>query len=87
MTKRISVTVKSIEGYCAAGHKPGDTTIIGGEEGLATNGYICPTALHSMYPMIYALKHGAVIDGGTSLDVCCPDAANPAVFEVKALED
>ena len=84
MTRRVSVTVKSVKGYCAAGHKPGDRAIVGGTEGLVVDGYICPTALYSMYPMIYALKHGATIGGKTSLDVACPDAENLAIFEITA---
>ncbi len=87
MTKKICVTVSSVKGFCAAGHKPGDRTTIGGPDGLSIDGYICPTAMHSLYPLIYGFKHGAVVNGGTSLKWSCPDAANAVVFEVVASDD
>ncbi len=84
MTKRLAATMNSVKGYCAAEHKPGDRTSIGGSDGLSIDGYICPTA---MYPMLCALKHGTTIADGSCLEVFRQVAANVATFQVKSLEN
>ena len=83
--KRISsvvVKVKSQEGSCGMGHKPGDLTTIT-QEGV--DGKICIHALYSMLPAVFAMMYGArfpwLVDPDTKTHAC-PDAYNPVVFEI-----
>ena len=89
--RKITVTVKDIRGICGAGLKPGDKFVIEGSNLiLKESDKVCPTALVSIYPMIFAMKFG--VDpkflGGEYAQ--CLDPGPPytcggtVIFEIKA---
>ena len=80
--KHIEVKVASIKGTCGAGHKVGDVVRVT-ENGV--EGKICIHALYSMLPAVFAMMYGAKFPWLSNPDKkthACPDAANPAVFEI-----
>jgi uncharacterized repeat protein (TIGR04076 family) len=78
----IVIDVKDQQGTCAAGHRIGDRIII---ENVKERGHICPTALHTLYPYIYAMKYGAEFPWAKDdkIRIACPDLENPVVFELR----
>jgi len=82
--KEVLVTIVSQKGSCGHGHAVGQSWSCGGK----TPGGICASAYGAMYPTIRALSAGgsfpwAAPDG--SLDVACPDGANPIIFRLKVV--
>ena len=87
VTPTIRVTVTSIleagEGPC--GYRPGDSWDI---EDLRAPAGLCTWAISAMAPFLAALRFGGAMPWETDPDravVCCPDAANPVVFELRRL--
>ena len=84
---KIEVTVKEIKGDCDM-HKVGDKIEIIGDE--VVKGRICTTAMHAIYPFIFAIQDG--VSGFPWLeedDICtayCPDPYGLALFEMKRIK-
>jgi uncharacterized repeat protein (TIGR04076 family) len=81
--KDVLVTVVSQEGSCGHGHTVGQIFRCGGK----TPAGMCAAAYAAIYPTIRALSAGgsfswAAADG--SLDLACPDGANPVLFRLRA---
>ena len=85
---RVKVTVKEVNGYCRAGHRPGDEVIFGDNE---IEGKICFDAMCSFISKVYARRYGASLPWLQEEDApalhACPDAANPVVFEIRRLPE
>ncbi len=80
--KDVMVTVVSQKGTCGHGHTVGQTFRCGGK----TPDGLCASAYVAIYPTIRALAAGgtfpwAAADG--SLELACPDGANPVIFRLK----
>ena len=83
----VAIKVISQKGTCEAGHKVGDEWIIKGDEGKTPQG-ICLSAFSSLDALAQALMYGASFPWASEPDVitlACPDANNPAVFELRRL--
>lgn len=79
----VLVTVVSQKGHCGHGHKTGDTFVCGGK----TPAGMCASAFVTLYPSIRALSAGGRFDWAAedgSVDLACPDGANPVIFRLKA---
>ena len=84
---RIEVTVKSQKGKCWYGHEPGEKIVF---NGVSVKGDLCYSAMNTLWPIIFAMHHGAVFPWGNPEDViveACPDGANPVEFEVRRIKD
>lgn len=82
--KDVTIEVVSQKGHCAHGHKVGDVFVCDGK----TPAGMCASAFAVVYPTVRALAAGGTFpwanqDG--SVDLACPDFANPIVFRVKAV--
>lgn len=72
---RLTVTESRCRGGC---HKAGDTFVVGD---------LCPPLCHELwnqlYPMLYALQNGALLDYGAhkaaAFDIQCPDGGRVKV--------
>lgn len=86
----IEVEIIQAEGFCAAGHKLGDTFTIQGEtEQLHCDG-MCIHALGSMLPKLVAMRYGANLPWLKDPNIAthlCPDASAPHVFELRRITD
>jgi uncharacterized repeat protein (TIGR04076 family) len=83
--KKVKVTVVSQQGHCAYGHAVGHEWICDS----LTPGGMCASAYIAIYPTIRALAAGGTFpwankDG--SLDLACPDHANPLVLRLAAID-
>ncbi len=83
--KEVLVEVISQRGECGAGHHVGERFVCGGK----TPAGICAAAYNALYPTVRALAAGGSFpwanpDG--SVDLACPDGANPVVFRLKVSE-
>ena len=73
---------------CMFGHNIGDEIIF---DGTKIQGDICPMALASLYPRIYAIMCGARFPygrgehGSTFNKTMCPDNANPVFFKIETI--
>jgi uncharacterized repeat protein (TIGR04076 family) len=80
----IVATVISQKGTCSAGHKVGDTFIIG----QTTPPGICSWAFNAIFPFAQVLQFGGSFpwekDPGKAT-LACPDADNPVVWEVRRI--
>jgi len=90
MADRYSVKIKvlSQEGVCAAKHRVGDEWVVTRH----TPDGFCLFAYSAIEPDIRTLMFGGRYPWSKDPDVyvgCCPDAANPVVFELRrvAMED
>ncbi len=84
MADRYSVKIKVIsqKGHCAAGHKVGDEYVIT----RFTPAGLCLFAYSAIEPEVRTLMFGGRYPWSEDPDVyvgCCPDAANPVVFELR----
>jgi len=80
----IEVTVKSVKGKCAFGHKIGDKIYFG----KTIEGNICYSALMVLLPKVYAMRYGTEFPWAKDKDVilnACPDYKNPVVFEIRRI--
>ena len=85
----IEVTVTGQKGKCFFGHKPGDKLVF---DGRSLKGEICPHALNSIWPTIFAWHNSAVYewqpgDKDVLEDFACPDHANPVLFEIRRIKE
>jgi uncharacterized repeat protein (TIGR04076 family) len=83
---KVSIRVKSIAGECQAGHKIGEEIIV---ENVNLSGYLCPHALHSLWPFVMTLQMRGKFpwgDGHSTL-IACPDGENLVVFEVSRIRE
>ncbi len=79
----VEVTVKKIKGKCSFGHKVGDKIVF---DGLGVKGNICPSALATMFSIVYAFMWGAEFPWDKNRDITtvpCVDDENQVVFELK----
>lgn len=83
---RVKATVKEVDGYCRAGHRPGDEVIFDDNE---VHGKICFDAMCSFISKVYARRYAANLPWLDTEDEpalhACPDAANLVVFEIRRL--
>ena len=80
----VVVKVISQKGTCAAGHKVGDQWVLGDK----TVEGICLSAFSSLSPDLRVLEFSGTLPWESDPDtatVACPDAENPAVFELRRL--
>jgi uncharacterized repeat protein (TIGR04076 family) len=81
----IRVKVISQKGRCSVGHKVGDEWLTNGK----TPEGICLNAFGMLLPNVRTLMFGGSFPWEADKDVttiCCPDAANPVVFEVRRIK-
>ena len=80
-TPKVSLEIVSQKGKCVYGHEVGQRFDVSG----ATPAGLCPSAFHSAYPSIFALKVGGQLpwerEEGTA-HIACPDADNPVVMKM-----
>ena len=84
-TYEVVVKVLSQEGTCGAEHKVGDQWAIG----TKTPEGICLSSFNTLFPSLRVLRFGGSFPWETNSDVttaACPDAQNPAVFELTRLQ-
>jgi len=78
---KMTLEIVSQKGVCGAGHTVGQKFDL--TEGVPAG--ICPSALHSAYTYVFALRWGADFpwekEKGTAV-IACPDAANPVVMKI-----
>lgn len=81
----VKVTVKSIKGKCSLGHQVGDEYIF--EGGLAPGG-LCTEGMLTVIPAARTLMFGGTHfweKDKDAISVCCPDAENLVVFEIRRI--
>ena len=74
--------VISQKGSCEAGHKVGDTFVIGQQTPLN----LCSWAFQSLFPFAEVLQFGGSFPWESDRNkttVACPDPENPVVFELR----
>ena len=79
----VEATVKKIKGKCSHGYKVGDKIIF---DGLHIKGRVCPSALATIVPTIYAFMWRAEFPWDEDRDVTdvpCVDSKNQVVFELR----
>lgn len=82
----IKVTVKSIKGKCALGHKVGEEFLFKG--GIAPGG-LCTEGMLTVIPAARTLMFGGTHfweEDPDAISVCCPDAKNLVVFEIRRVK-
>ena len=89
MSRQARLTVKSVAGYCSAGHKVGETFItdgvtIRGEQGQG----ICIFAVPSFTPYIAAFcRETPESDWINQLsELQCPDSSNTVKFSIERID-
>lgn len=91
MYKKARLTVKSVGGYCSAGHKVGDSFVTDGVSIQAENGdgRICLFAIPSLTayitPYCRTTPEGDWINNLSQLQ--CPDASNTVIFGIERIEE
>lgn len=88
-TPDIRITVREIQGSGTAPceYKPGDSWLV---SDLRAPAGLCTWAIASMAPYLATLRFGGSMPWEDDKDravVCCSDAANPVVFELRRLSD
>jgi len=87
MPHDVKVTVKSVKGTCAFGHKVGDIIYF---DGKTIKGNICYSALMVLLPKIYSMRYGAEFpwaEDKEAISNACPDPKNPVVFEIRRIKE
>jgi len=82
----VRVKVISQQGRCSVGHRVGDEWVTGGR----TPEGICLNAFGMLLPNIRTLMFGGAFPLEPDQDVttiCCPDAKNPVVFELRRIRE
>ncbi len=80
----IVAAVVSQRGHCEAGHRVGDTFVIG----QTTPGGLCTWALVALFPFAQVLQFGGKLPwepDALAARVACPDPDNPVVFELRRI--
>jgi uncharacterized repeat protein (TIGR04076 family) len=77
---KITLVDKIGPGGCHRGHKVGDSWDYDTERG-----YLCPLAMHVLFPMIDILRYGGDLPISREGDArfCCPDADVINVFRIE----
>jgi uncharacterized repeat protein (TIGR04076 family) len=87
----VRVTVVKSHPKCKARHKIGDTWEISHVKRGGQKGFICPSALHSLYFLIHALRYGAEFpmwkDRDSKVDCCACDSNVSVGFKLERLRD
>jgi len=84
----VKLEVESVKGYCAAGHKTGDTIVIRGSECAIdrskTNCNICIYAMSAFMPYITSYSRETSKDDwiNTISRLQCPDIENMVIFKL-----
>ena len=81
----IRIKVISQKGRCSTGHKVGDEWVTAGK----TPEGICLNAFGMLLPNVRTLMYGGEFPWEADKDtttVCCPDAINPVVFEIRRIK-
>ena len=86
-TAEVEVEVVDIRGHCNFGYKIGDTIRFGPR---CIQGEICPEAMLTLWPKVYAIKHRAQFiwesrnpESSLTLTTPCPDPFNPVWFKFR----
>lgn len=82
----IKVTVKNIKGKCALKHKVGEEFFFKG--GIAPGG-LCTEGMLTVIPAARTLMFGGTHfweEDPDVISVCCPDAKNLVVFEIRRVK-
>jgi uncharacterized repeat protein (TIGR04076 family) len=82
---KVVITVVSVKGECAAGHKVGDSWVI--EEDKTPAG-MCSWAYAALAPYIATLSYGGEFPWAEDKDITwgvCSDPENPVVFELRRI--
>jgi uncharacterized repeat protein (TIGR04076 family) len=81
---KVKITVKSIKGCCQAEHCVGQEIIV---DNVHLSGYLCPEALHSMWPWVQALRFRGKFPWGDEdgITIACPDGENLVLFDVRRI--
>ncbi len=80
----ITCKVISQKGFCDSHHKVGQTFEV--VNGIPTG--LCPDAMHSIFPALYGLTHGASYPWEPDKNIAriaCPDQENPVVIELRRI--
>ncbi|MBS3909288.1 MAG: TIGR04076 family protein [Actinobacteria bacterium] len=86
-TVRMTITEIMGKGTCPFKLKVGDTWEVRGE---AVPEHFCGWAFQSIFPFLTVLRFNGVFPWGgegNKVSVCCPDPANPVVFELERIEE
>jgi uncharacterized repeat protein (TIGR04076 family) len=78
---KMTLEIVSQKGFCGAGHTVGQKFDL--TDGTPAG--ICPSAMHSVYPYILALRWGADFPWEKEKGVAriaCPDPDNPLVMKI-----
>jgi uncharacterized repeat protein (TIGR04076 family) len=83
---KVRITVKSIAGECQAGHCVGQEIVV---DNVTLSGYLCPEALHSIWPWVQVLRFRGKFPWGDEdgVEIACPDAGNLVVFDVRRIKE
>lgn len=86
----VRVTVVEAHPNCAARHRVGDTFEISHVRRGGQKGFMCPSAFHGLYDIIYAMKYGAEFPWSKERDSyiaqCC-DPINTVKFKIERLRN
>ena len=89
-TAPIRICVSEIRGHCNFGYCVGDEILFGKRE---INGEICPEAMITLWPKVYAMKQGAGFVWNESssekltITTPCPDPRNPVWFTLERINE
>jgi uncharacterized repeat protein (TIGR04076 family) len=80
---KVNIKVKSVKGFCSAGHKIGDEWKI--DENIFVPQNLCMHAFYVLYPWIQTLRMGGEIPWSVNgeIDVPCIDTENMVIFSLK----
>lgn len=83
---QVGIRISSIAGECQAGHYVGEKILI---DNVTLSGYLCPHALHSLWPYVITLQMGGKFTWGDGdcTDIACPDAQNRVIFNVYRIRE
>jgi len=83
---RVVGTIKSVKGYCTAGHKVGDQF----ELSVHNTAGLCGSFYHDIFPLIVMLQFGGGFpqEWGDPdvLELACMDRFNEAVIELRRIK-
>jgi uncharacterized repeat protein (TIGR04076 family) len=86
MPNKIEITIKKIleKGECPLGHEVGEKFSWPDDMGK-----MCPHAVYTVYPAVDVLRFGGTFpweDDPNVATLCCADANNPVVFEIRRIK-
>lgn len=83
---KVKITVQSIAGECQAGHCVGQSIVV---DNVSLSGYLCPEALHSLWPFVQVLRFRGKFPWGDEdgVQIACPDAENLVRFDVRRVKE